>query len=251
MEARGSDKRRRLSRAQSAPEVTRLPLFRTIGTMDGRRHRFTTKNVTTQKLRGKFDPFDQQARAQKLGWRTRAQRLTTLHREAVLERRGGGYGMEAELRALREKMTGVATNQILRPRAGRDEPPPEWVAELRKVTTLDRDQAWQIFQRSSKVVRQWRGDIPAQYLRALQDLLDSTRGVPGSGATVAYGIEGVLIQWRKDTFDEAPKPMPPKFKWTGINLAKSASLEEQWLAKAPHAKAALADTQFEVRRAYR
>lgn len=217
--------------------------------MDGRRNRFTTKNVMTQKLREKFDPFDQQARAQKLGWRTAAERFTTLHREAVLQRKGGGYGMDAELRALRESMTGVATNQILRPRSMRDEPPPTWVTELRKVTALDRDKAWQIFQRASKVMRESRAErIPAQYRTALQELLDSTQGVPGSGATVVYGIEGVLTQWRKDTYDDAPKPMPQKFKWTSIDLAKSASLEEQWLAKAPHAKAALPDTQFEVRR---
>ena len=238
--------KQKLARVKSAP----LPLTGLTSAMDARRTRWQHKNLQTMKLREMHDPFVAKAREEKLGWRTAPEPHVTMHRELVLGRQGGGFGMAAELRALKESLTGVPTNHIRRPDRGRsaDEDVPQWVEELRAVLHVDRDKAWTLYNRTKRVVAATgAAAIPERYRPVLVELLETTLGVPGSGATVLFGIEGVLAQWRRDV-DGSPRPMPGKFKWTGIDLRKSSSLEERWLATAPHAKPAFADTQFEAHR---
>ena len=128
------------------------------GAMEQQRMRWRFKNVQTAKMRDNLVPFSQKARREKLGWRTAPPRHTTLHREAILGRSktssaGTAFGMQAELRALKESMTGVPTNQIRRPtRLLSDEDTPEWVDQLRDVMRLDHDQAWKIYVRARRIV---------------------------------------------------------------------------------------------------
>jgi len=214
------------------------------GAMDSRRVRWRHKSNQTQILREKFDPFVKQSKKSKLGWRTPTQRADTLHRSAILNRKNSGHGMQAELRALRETMTGKSSRQILKPKLSTDTP--QWVTALRSILKIDTTQSWKIFQRSKRVLREHGAQIPERYRHVLIEAVETCGGVPGSGASVHHSIEAVVDKFFSDM--ERPSDLPGKFRWTNIDLTKSKDLEEQILVRAPHAKAAFADTQFEAHR---